>query len=138
MTDQDNDRVEEFDSSGAFVRAIGSSGNGDGQLHTPYGVAVDGSGNVYVADYLNNRVEEFSSAGIFKQIIGSEGSGNGQFDTPAGVAFDSSGNLYVADQGNNRIQKFRVAAVPEPGLIASFLLAGAASVGLGIFRKRRK
>ncbi len=51
---------------------------------------------------------------------------------------DGVGNLFVAD-GNSRIAKFRsTAAVPEPGLIASFLFAGAAGVGVSVFRKRRK
>jgi sugar lactone lactonase YvrE len=63
----------------------------------PAGVAVDGSGNVYVADYGNNRVERLV-AGTWTTI----GSG---FINPWGVAVDGSGNVYVADTYNGRIER---------------------------------
>ena len=72
----------------------------------PYGVAVDGSGNVYIVDQFNNRIQKFSSSGRFLAKWGAEGSGDGQFVYPNGVAVDGSGNVYVADVANNRIQKF--------------------------------
>ena len=72
----------------------------------PCGVAVDGSGNVYVADTHNHRIQKFTSSGVFLAKWGSEGSGNGQFSYPSGVAVDGSGNVYVADTINDRIQKF--------------------------------
>jgi DNA-binding beta-propeller fold protein YncE len=84
----------------------GSWGSGNGQFDWPSGVAVDSSGNVYVADTGNNRIQKFTSAGAFITQWGSYGSGNGQFDWPAGVAVDSTGNVYVADTLNIRIQKF--------------------------------
>ena len=72
----------------------------------PSGVAVDSSGNVYVADTGNNRIQKFDSSGGFIAKWGSSGSGDGQFSYPSGVAVDSSGNVYVADTSNQRIQKF--------------------------------
>ena len=63
---------------------------------TPGDVAVDASGNVYVADTSNNRVVEVSPTGTQTTI----GSG---FLTPYGVAVDASGNVYVADTSNNRV-----------------------------------
>ena len=81
-------------------------GSGDGQFDGPLGIAVDGSGNVYVTDNNNNRVQVFSASGTFLRKWGSEGGGDGQFDGPWGIAVDGSGNVYVADSGNRRIQKF--------------------------------
>ncbi|MBF0592497.1 MAG: hypothetical protein HQL02_10465 [Nitrospirae bacterium] len=72
----------------------------------PSGIAVDGSGNVYVADSANNRIQEFTSDGKFLAKWGSYGDGNGQFYGPYAIALDGSGNVYVADRDNHRIQKF--------------------------------
>jgi len=69
-------------------------------------VAVDSSGNVYVADTNNHRIQKFDSGGSFQAKWRSYGSGDGQFNCPGGVAVDSSGNVYVADTINHRIQKF--------------------------------
>ena len=69
-------------------------------------LAIDGSGNVYVADSSNNRIQKFAADGAFLAAWGSYGTGNGQFAGPTGVATDSSGHVYVADQNNDRIQKF--------------------------------
>jgi hypothetical protein len=72
-------------------------------------VAVDGSGNVYVADKNNHRIQKFNSSGVYKSTIGVTGvSGpdNSHFFLPFGVAVDGSANVYVADTYNHRIQKF--------------------------------
>jgi len=69
-------------------------------------VALDGWGNVYVADTWNDRIQKFTSDGVFITKWGKEGSGDGEFRWPAGVAVDASGNVYVADTKNHRIQKF--------------------------------
>ncbi len=46
----DNNRIQKFDSNGNFITKWGFKGTGDGQFDNPYGIAVDSSGNVYVAD----------------------------------------------------------------------------------------
>ena len=84
-----------------FVTKWGADG-----LSMPEDVAVDSSGNVYVADTWNNRIQKFTSTGTFITKWGSSGSGDGQFSFPVGVAVDSSDNVYVADEYNYRIQKF--------------------------------
>jgi len=91
-----------------FETKWGSYGTGDGRFSDPYpyGVAVDSSGNVYVADFGNNRIQKFDSNGGFITKWGSYGNGDGWFGNPYGVAVDSSGNVYAADSGNSRIQKF--------------------------------
>jgi len=81
---------------------FGSYGSGNGQLANPFGVALDSSKNVYVADTANNRIEKFSPSGAFLQTIGS----SINLKNPYGVAVDASGNILVADTGNNRIQEF--------------------------------
>ncbi|HEX4838574.1 MAG TPA: SMP-30/gluconolactonase/LRE family protein [Solirubrobacteraceae bacterium] len=104
VTDQGNNRVEEFSFEGTFVRAFGSAGTGNGQFKEPSGIAIDSSGNVYVADQGNNRIEKFTSEGTYSAQFGTAGTGNGQFKEPKGIAI-SGGNLYVVDAGNSRVQE---------------------------------
>src|SRR6266436_2194978 len=72
----------------------------------PNGVAVDSSGNVYIADAKNYAIVKLASSGSFVTSWGSYGTGPGQFTNPEGVALDGSGNVYVSDSINNNIQKF--------------------------------
>jgi DNA-binding beta-propeller fold protein YncE len=81
------------------------------KFNNPYGVAVDSSGNVYVADYSTNRIRKITPAGVVSTLAGTSGEpgyedgASAQFSSPTGVAVDSSGNVYVADGGNHRIRK---------------------------------
>jgi streptogramin lyase len=76
--------------------AITSLGGG----FSPIGMAVDASGNVYVADYSNSAVKEMPSGCASFSCVTTLGGG---FDLPRGVAVDGSGNVYVADTSNNRV-----------------------------------
>ena len=84
----------------------------------PRGVAVDGHGNVYIADTGNKRIVVTDSQGTYRYQFGSVGSALGQFNEPTGVAVDGQGNVYVADTWNGRVQVFapaennQVSAVP--------------------------
>jgi DNA-binding beta-propeller fold protein YncE len=94
----------------------GGKGIGRGQFDSPTGIAVDGSGNVLVADTGNGRIEKFSATGTFISTMGTKGVGNGQLGAPNGIALDGSGNIYVADAGNHRVEKL----TPDGKLIAEW------------------
>ncbi len=96
----------------AYLAQWGSHGTGDGQFYYARGVAVDASGNLYVADPGNSRIQVFTGSGTYLTRWGTFGSGDGQFDAPTGVAVDGSGHVYVVDRGNSRIQVFGPLPVP--------------------------
>ena len=91
------------------------------ELYEPAGVAIDSSGNLYVADSGNNRVQElYGSSDEVATVAGNQGgaAGNvygtesspmvawqGKLDDPQAVVVDSSGDLYIADTGNNHIEE---------------------------------
>lgn len=77
-----------------------------GIFKSPENVAVDGDGNMYVADTNNHRIQKFDSNGHYVLQWGGYGNGEGKLSFPAGIAVDEDGNVYVAEKGNNRIQKF--------------------------------
>ncbi|HLD83394.1 MAG TPA: 6-bladed beta-propeller [archaeon] len=110
--DTTNERVQKFASTDGgvtytFVTKWGGHGSVDGQFNAPSDIAVDSSGNVYVADTGNNRIQKFDSSGHYMTQWGSPGSGDGEFVVPNKIAVDSSGNVvYVADIFSDRIQKF--------------------------------
>jgi len=115
--------VREVTPSGIIttVAGNGTSGNsGDGvaatsaELSSPYGVAVDSTGNLYIADVGNNAIRKVSSGGIITTVAGNGTSGysgdgaaaiSAQLSVPYGVALDAAGNLYISDEGNSRIRK---------------------------------
>lgn len=105
------DSVYVSDSSG--VRKF--SPNGDlqadwttsAQFGDPYGLTVDATGTLYVADTDNGRIATVSSTGELQATWGSEGAGVGQLHYPEAVAIDGQGVVYVADRGNDRVQLLR-------------------------------
>ncbi len=95
-------RVDVYDFNGVFKRQVGN-----GLLSQPYDAALDGLGNLYVADKGNNRVAKFTTAGQFEQSIGSNGSLPGQLTAPQGIAVGPDGNIYVGETyPNQRISAF--------------------------------
>jgi DNA-binding beta-propeller fold protein YncE len=106
VADDNNYRVEKFDSNGAFLAKWGSLGSGDGQFMLPQGIAVDDVAQVYVTDRGNGRLEKFDGSGNLVHQWGTAGGADGQFRVPRGLAIDTAGHVYVVDQLNNRIEKF--------------------------------
>lgn len=120
VIDGNNHRLQRFDPQGRSLSIWGSQGDGDGQFQfhcvvscsfeaPPWsvgGVAIDGEGNVYVADSENSRVQKFDREGAFLVKWGEWGAGDGQFYEPAGIAVDGEGNVYVTDPARGDVQKF--------------------------------
>lgn len=123
------------------ISTVAGNGNygfsGDGgpatsaSLASPYGVAVDAAGNLYIADISNYRIRKVTPAGVISTIAGNGSSGfsgDGGAATSASisdvykVAMDANGNLYIPDYGNNRIRK-----VAPSGTIST--IAGIGSAG---------
>jgi uncharacterized protein (TIGR03437 family) len=142
LSDSDNHRVRKIAANG-IVTTIAGTGlagfGGDGgpataaQLDTPYGLAVDLAGAVYVADYLNNRVRRIGPDGVISTFAGSGGnasSGDGgpapsaHLLGPRNVAVDAAGNLYISEFGANRVRK-----VTLDGNIQTFAGTGIAGNG---------
>ena len=80
-------------------------GEGDGHCTWPFGVAVDGKGQVYVSDEWTNAISVFDQDGKFIRKWGTTGSGDGEFNQPWGITLDKAGDILVADWKNHRVQK---------------------------------
>ena len=122
-----NWRIEEFDSSGGFVKTFGWGvqdgsnafqictsgcqsgimGSGNGQFHgyqlniSPFRIANDSLNNLFVTDTSNNRIQEFAPDGSFLNQFGI-----GILVNPFGIVIDSVDNIYVSDRGHARIVEF--------------------------------
>jgi sugar lactone lactonase YvrE len=125
IVDVNNDRIRKVTASTGIITTVAGNGtfgySGDGgaaisaELYTPLGVAVDASGNIYIADSGNNRIRKVTaSTGVITTVAGNGTAGysgdsgaatSGELNSPFGVAVDASGNIYIGDSGNNRIRK---------------------------------
>jgi NHL repeat-containing protein/6-bladed beta-propeller protein len=94
-----NHRIQEFTKQGKFITKWGTAGSGIGQFVDPFGIAIDSSNNVYVADQVNQRIQKFTHDGTF--IRSWSVSVN-----PTGIAIDSQDNVYVTVQFSHYIAKF--------------------------------
>jgi DNA-binding beta-propeller fold protein YncE len=78
----------------------------DGSFMWPTSIALDKSGNAYVADEWLNRITAFDKNGRCISKWGTPGDGDGEINCPSGLAFDSEDNLYLVDSENHRVQIF--------------------------------
>jgi sugar lactone lactonase YvrE len=121
ICDQANHRVRKVNTSGTISTFAGNGSgtySGDGGPATsagisPDGIAVDASGNVYIADG-SNRIRVVNTSGTISTFAGNGTAGfagdggpatSAEFSLPQGLAFDAAGNLYIADNNNERIRK---------------------------------
>ena len=137
ISDRSNDRIRVVDKKGV-IRTYAGSGvagfQGDAgpalkaQLDKPFGIALDETKNLYIADRNNNRVRKVSPDGIITTVAGDGGfffmGDNGpayraSVAAPTGVALDSKGNLYIADRNNNRVR-----VVDRTGMIRTVVGTG--------------
>ena len=81
----------------------GVYGTGTGQFSTPKGIAIDGTGTIYVVDNGNDRVQKYSAAGAF---IGEWQITSSMYPDVNGIAIDGSGNVYLADAFSNSVHKY--------------------------------
>ncbi len=123
VADNGNNLIRKITPAGVVSTLAGSgevgSANGAGSaasFNSPFGLAVDGAGNVYVADSGNNMIRKITPDGNVSTLAGSgkKGAGNGSgaaasFNVPSGLAVDAAGNVFVADENNNRIRKITAA-----------------------------
>ena len=137
IADMWNNRVRKVSTDGLITTVAGGGHSGDGgqatnaSLGNPYGLAVDKSGNLYIAEKVSLRIRKVSPSGIISTVAGNGSygySGDGgvataaSFKSPTGVAVDGSGNIYVADNADHRVRR-----VSPAGIITTFAGNGTAS-----------
>jgi uncharacterized protein (TIGR03437 family) len=144
IADQINCRIRMVTPAGIMTTVAGNGAygySGDGgpakraMLNFPTGVAVDSSGDIYIADQDNHVIRKVTAAGIISTIAGNGMEGYGgdtgqataaKLNYPAGVALDTNGNLYIADADNDRIRK-----VTPGGIITTVAGNGSFAVNSG-------
>ena len=108
VADDFNHRIQIINGDFTYSHSIGSKGRAPGELYHPYDAALDGVGNVYVANYGSNCIDVFTSSsdGKYLRRFGSKGSGDGQLNWPSSIIIDTHNMVYVAEYGNDRISVF--------------------------------
>ena len=136
VADSDNNLIRKISPAGVVSTFAGSGvqGNTNGtgtaaSFFDPWGVAVDATGNVYVADTGNSLIRKISSTGVVSTLAGNgvqnkiNGTGTAaSFYWPGGIAVDAAGNVYVADTQNNLVRK-----ISPVGVVST--LAGSGALG---------
>ncbi len=131
IADELNHRIRQVANQTQVISTVAGNGtagySGDkaqataAELNSPFGVVVDGSGNIYIADSVNNVIRMVTPGDVITTIAGDNALGAGysgdngaptaaQLAGPSALAFDAAGNLYIADTGNNRIRKLSFTA----------------------------
>ena len=111
-----------YPSNAGSVDGVGTNA----MFHGPSGLAVDGTGNVYVADMLNSQIRRVTPTGVVTTLAGvsglvgsTDGTTNALFFQPVEVVVDAGLNLYLTDSGNHDIRKGTFLPATPPRLRAS-------------------
>ena len=131
VADTNNNTVRKITPAGVVTTlagVAGQTGSTDGsgssaRFNGPYAVAVDGAGNVYVADYFNSTIREITAAGNVITVAGSAGHsggadgpvGSARFNQPYGITVDGSGDIFVADTYNRAVREISGGSVTTLG-----------------------
>ncbi len=133
VTDTGNNRVEELNEKGEYVKVFGTAGTGNGQFNEPVGITIDSHSNTWVTDATNNRVEEFNEKGEYATQFGTTGSENGQFHEPWSIQVNTRNEIFVSDSANTRIQKLAPTTVEVPQTPTYASRFGSSGSGVGQF-----
>jgi len=131
IADSGHNRIRKVDTNGIITTVAGTGAfgfSGDGgpatgaQLSSPFGVAVDGGGNLYIADSSNGRVRKVDTNGMITTVAGSGygfvpgdgGPATGTKFEPLTVAVDRAGDLYISDFNNNALRKVSNGVITSP------------------------
>ena len=141
IADSGNNRVRKVSTSGNITTIAGTGTAGyfgdnglatSAFLYNPTGVAVDTSGNVFIAVSTSSRIRMISTSGIITTVAGNGNAGfsgdsgpatSASLSHPKAIALDPSGDLFIADTGNNRIREAAVSTVPPPTINSGGIVA---------------
>ena len=105
VMDTKNDRVQQFDLEGTFVREWGGYGMGDGQFILDFDIADGPDGSLFVKDVGRGDLRRFGPDGTYQATVATVGGGSGQFaDDSGGIFVDAAGAVYSADGAGNQVQ----------------------------------
>jgi sugar lactone lactonase YvrE len=141
IADTGNHRIRRIDAAGVITTVAGTGEAGDGgdgaatfaKLNSPRGVAVDGAGDLIIADSGNHRIRYVNASVANSTIVIRAGTGtagfngdgpqavNAQLNYPTSVAVDMAGNVFIADTGNQRVRK-----LSSSGMISTVVGTGVA------------
>ncbi|XP_066913396.1 E3 ubiquitin-protein ligase TRIM71-like [Clytia hemisphaerica] len=96
----------EYNEVGLSLFKFGQYGSKKREFKSPFGVASDSEGFMFVADSYNHRIQTFGPRGEFINMFGSHGERKGEFNCPTDVAVSPNNRIAVCDNGNNRVQVF--------------------------------
>jgi tripartite motif-containing protein 71 len=104
--DNRNDRVVVFRRGEGRPDTWGKKGERPGEFHSPFRLAVDGGGRIFVTDVMNSRVQWFSAFGQHLGTLKKFGAGEGKLFRPSGISLDNRGRIWVSDSYTGLVQLF--------------------------------